>query len=343
MHTYLKDVGNGDTFKGVYLLKSVQQGVTQKGDLFWSIKLADASTQLDCKIWSPLAQEIKEMTTGSFVSIEAKAQTYRDNVQLVLNSFRTLEEDEVQALDLGHYIPTSPYPLEDMRAELNAIIKKNIVYKPWKNFIKYVLNDERIAPYFYTAPGAKSVHHAYLHGLLEHTLGVVKNCLALCGLYPKLDKQILIVTALFHDIGKIVELSGPLATEYTHSGKLIGHIVLGLEMVDPYFKKAKVDPHLILHYKHLILSHHGELEFGSPKTPATAEAFILHYADNIDAKMAQVFQAIPEESTEDDMTWAPWNNLLGRQLCRVNSTPKQKNTDKENTQKRKQEEQCSLL
>ncbi len=346
MHCDLKNVENGDNLKGFYLVKSVQQGMASNNKPFWSLKLGDASGQLDCKIWSPLAEQFKEITTGSFASIEAKAQLYRDNVQLTIQEFRILEEDEVEALDLSNYVATSPYPRQDMLDELNKIIKKHITYASWKKFVKIVMADELVEPYFDTAPGAKSVHHAYLNGLLEHTLGVCKNCVSICANYPQLDKQVLLVAALFHDVGKIQELSGALATEYTNKGKLVGHISLGMQLFEKYLEKAKIEEHLALHFKHLILSHHGELEFGSPKTPATAEAFILHYADNIDAKIAQIFHALPLEDFEakkENIVWSPWNTYLNRQLCRIVPTPSKElskaDSDEEGKEETKEENQ----
>ncbi len=350
MHCDLKNVENGDNLKGFYLVKSVQQGMASNNKAFWSIKLGDASGQLDCKIWSPLAEQIKEISTGSFASIEAKAQVYRDNVQLTIQEFRILEEEEVENLDLSNYVAASPYPREDMLDELNKIIKKHIVYPAWKKFIKMLMADPLVEPYFASAPGAKSVHHAYLNGLLEHTLFVCKNCVAICTNYPQIDKQVLLVAALFHDVGKIQELSGALATEYTNKGKLIGHINIGMELFEKYLEKAKIEDHLALHFKHLILSHHGELEFGSPKTPATAEAFILHYADNIDAKIAQIFSALPyaeNEKKEEKIVWSGWNNYLNRQLCRIEPTPNKKDANEssiENNEENKPKlEQCSLV
>ncbi len=350
MHCDLKNVESGDNLKGVYLVKSVQQGMASNNKPFWSIKLGDASGQLDCKIWSPLAEQFKEISTGSFASIESRAQLYRDNVQLTINEFRILEQEEVNALDLSNYVATSQYPQAEMLEELNKIIKKHITYAPWKKFVKLVMADENVEPKFASAPGAKSVHHAYLSGLLEHTLFVCKNCVSICANYPQLDKQILLIAALFHDVGKIQELSGALATEYTNRGKLIGHISIGMELFEKYLEKAKIDEHLALHFKHLILSHHGELEFGSPKTPATAEAFILHYADNIDAKIAQIFAALPLselEGKEDNMVWSTWNTYLNRQLCRIKPSPDKKELSEEKEENKKQEnaelEQFSLI
>ncbi len=334
MHIYLKDLGNGDEIKGIYFIKSAQQGTTQRGDPFFSIKIADSSMQMDCKIWAPLSTVFKEIPVNTFVSLEGKAQSYKENIQLSLREFRLLDEEEINNLDLSHYIATSPRNRQEMIDELYALIDEHIVYEPWQKFISYVLSDPRIEPYFFDAPGAKSIHHAYLHGLLEHTLGVCKNCMAIAQIYPQIDKQILFVAALCHDLGKIEELSGALGTEYTDFGKLVGHISIVMEILEPYYAKANIDRHLVLHLKHLILSHHGELEYGSPKVPATSEAFVLHYADNIDAKITQISQALPQvenaaESAETDckekseplMQWSAWNSLLGRQLCSVPKSP----------------------
>ncbi len=321
-HIFLKNILSGDQLQGIYFVKAAQQSTTQRGDVFWSLRISDCSGQMECKIWSPLAADIKEIPLQSFISVEGKTQNYKENVQGVIHQLRLLEDDEVQNLNLANYIPSSPRSEQEMLIELQELIEKHITYQPWKDFIGATLNDERVKPYFTTAPGAKSIHHAYLRGLFEHTLAVCNNCLAICALYPKLDKQILFAAALFHDIGKIEELSGALGTEYTSLGKLMGHISIGMEIVTPHLHNCGLEAHSIQHYKHLILSHHGELEYGSPKTPSTPEAFILHYADNIDAKLAQVYQALPDETLDnEDMAWTGWNNLLNRQLCRMKESP----------------------
>ena len=192
-------------------------------------------------------------------------------------------------------------------------------FKQCEVILFQVLNDAELAPAFRVCPAAKSVHHAYAGGLLEHSLGVFRLCRRLADQYPELDRQTLLAGALFHDIGKIREFSGGLVNDYTDEGRLIGHLELGIEMLEPFWRKAGLEPGLVRHLKHLILSHHGEPEYGAVRLPQTAEALVLHYADNIDAKMAQcrsLFAAL-----EGDEGWTPYQNTLSRALFRGPRTP----------------------
>ena len=206
-------------------------------------------------------------------------------------------------------------------------------HAPWKLFVRSVLEDERVRLRLPAAPAAKSVHHAYVGGLLEHMLSVAGLCLRMADHYPELDRQMLCAGALLHDIGKLEEMSGGLVNEYTDAGRFLGHIAQGLIMMEPHLAASGLEPALALHFRHLIASHHGEPEYGSPRQPATAEAFALHYADNIDAKLAQWRALFPPREasspngsgdaagTPGGLEWSPWQSLLGRALCRVPRTP----------------------
>ncbi len=318
-HLFLDKLEAQDIVKCIYLVRSANKANTAKGDVYWALKLADNTGQIDAKIWSPLASSL-EIKGGDFISIEGGAQSYKDSLQMVVNSARILEKEEVENLDLSLYILASPIPLEEMKEELEKLVKKNIHYKPWGKFINYMMKDSRIAPYFETAPAAKAMHHAYLHGLLEHTLGVTKTAIALADLYPQVDKELLIVGGLFHDIGKIEEMSGVLSTEYTNAGKLLGHTIICLGIMEEYLKKAEVPEHLSIHLKHLIISHHGMPEFGAAKVPSTTEAWLLHYADNIDAKANRYFQI--KRNEEEIIQWHP-NAGFNQQFAIVEKTPQE--------------------
>ncbi len=337
-HLYIDKLEAQDIIKCIYLVRSANKANTAKGDVYWSLKLADNTGQIDAKIWSPLANSL-EIKGGDFISVEGGAQSYKDSLQMVVNSARILTNAEVQDLDLSLYILASPIPLDEMKEDLEKLVKKNIKYKPWGKFINYMMKDERIAPYFESAPAAKAMHHAYLHGLLEHTLGVTKTCVALADLYPQVDKEILIVGALFHDIGKIEEMSGVLSTEYTHVGKLLGHTIICLGIMEEYLKKADVPEYLATHLKHLIISHHGMPEFGAVKAPLTTEAWLLHYADNIDAKANRYFQI--KRNEEEIVQWHP-NAGFNQQFAIIERTPQEEKKVKEKT-KKESVEQGSLL
>ena len=183
-----------------------------------------------------------------------------------------------------------------------------------------VLNNQELRASFRVCPAAKGVHHAYVGGLLEHTLSVFRLCRRIADQYPELDRQALLAGALFHDFGKIREFSGGLANDYTDEGRLLGHLMLGVEMLAPYLAKSGLDEGLQRHLKHLILSHHGELQFGAVRQPHTAEALALHYADNLDAKMAQC-RGLFDQLGGEGQDWTPWQATLGRPLYRAPRTP----------------------
>ncbi len=315
---YVKDLTPPCEARGVFAVAQAMLGQSRNGP-YWRLVLSDASGMLEAKIWSPLSGEFSEIPTGALAEVRGRVALFRDQPQLSLEAFRLLPLEECAALSLADFVPASPYDPDDMLAELHALAEQEFTHKPWRKFVRAVLNDAELAPAFRVCPAAKSVHHAYAGGLLEHSLGVFRLCRRLADQYPELDRQTLLAGALFHDIGKIREFSGGLVNDYTDEGRLIGHLELGIEMLEPFWRKAGLEPGLVRHLKHLILSHHGEPEYGAVRLPQTAEALVLHYADNIDAKMAQcrsLFAAL-----EGDEGWTPYQNTLSRALFRGPRTP----------------------
>jgi 3'-5' exoribonuclease len=273
---------------------------------------------MDAKVWSPLSQQLTGLTAGQFVFVRGQAATYRDKCQLTLDQLTVVPEAEV---DLSDFLPPSPVEPDALLSQIEELCRKELTHKPWRSLMKKILNDEDIRAHLLPATGAKSVHHAYAGGLLEHTLAVARTCLALCDQYAQLDRQVLLCAALLHDIGKAWELTSGLTCDYTDEGRLLGHIQIGLTRIEPFLQKSKdLEPELILHLKHLIISHHGEYEFGAPKRPKTSEAFILHFADNIDAKMNTIAGAYADlDGTEQN--WTPFQRFLDRYLYRPARTP----------------------
>jgi len=273
---------------------------------------------MEAKIWSPLSQAHPGLSAGQIVQVRAQAANYRDKCQLTIDQLSAVGAAEA---DLSEFLPPSPVKPEALLTEIEDLCRRELTHKPWRSLVKKVLADTEIRGRLLPATGAKAVHHAYAGGLLEHTLAVARTCLGLANLYPHLDRQILLVAAILHDLGKAWELTSGLACEYTDEGRLLGHIQIGLARIEPFLAKTKdLDEGLILHLKHLILSHHGEYEFGAPKRPKTPEAFILHFADNIDAKMNTLAGAYAElEGTEQ--SWTPFQRYLDRYLYRAPHTP----------------------
>jgi len=254
---------------------------------------------------------------------------------------RVLEAEEQAGLDLADFTVSSGYDSEELFAGLEDLCRQHFTHTPWKKFYKYLFQDAEIAQQLRIAPAAKAMHHAYVGGLLEHTLGVCRLCMSFADLYPDLDRQILLAGAICHDLGKIWELSSGLLIDYTSAGRLIGHISLTLEKLEPYMAKSLLEPELVEHLKHLILSHHGSREFGSPCLPATAEAMALHYADNLDAKLNQIrgaLNAVPE----GEPGWSGYIGGLERHLFRARPSPDDTPARPKDSKSR-QERQCSLL
>lgn len=314
---YIRDISPGQTIQDYFLLSEARTGQSRNGP-YWSLMLQDASGQMEAKIWSPLSQAHPGLGAGQIVQVRAQAANYRDKCQLTIDQ---LTEVDTAEADLKEFLPPSPVDPEALLAEVEDLCRRELTHKPWRSLMKKVLTDPEIRGRLLPATGAKAVHHAYAGGLLEHTLAVARTCLALANLYPQLDRQILLVAALLHDLGKAWELTSGLACEYTDEGRLLGHIQIGLTRIEPFLAKTKeLDEGLALHLKHLIISHHGEYEFGAPKRPKTPEAFILHFADNIDAKMNTLAGAYAElDGTEQ--AWTPFQRYLDRYLYRPQRTP----------------------
>ena len=342
----IRDLKVNDDVRSVFLIWAASLQQSRNGP-YWRLELRDATGSLEAKIWSPLSAEFSNLAPGQLVEVGGRVGLFREQPQVTVENLRPLTDAERDALNLADFMPASPRPPAQMLAEAEALCRAEFTHKPWRTFALAVLGDEAIRARLLTAPAAKSVHHAYAGGLLEHMLSVAGLCLRMADHYPELDRQTLLAAALFHDIGKLEEMNGGLTTEYTDAGRLLGHIIQGLAMLEPFLAASGLEPDLALHFRHLIASHHGEPEFGAPKQPATAEAFALHHADNVDAKIAQwraLFPAGPEQSSDgaaertkengddtanavhsspqrEELEWSPWQNTLSRSLCRPVRTP----------------------
>ena len=344
---WARDVASGEEIRALYLIGTASQLQAKNGP-FWRLELKDASGTLEARIWNPLSQQFTDIPSGVIAEIEGRAESFRDKLQVNVAALRVLSPEEAAQVDPSAFMASSSRPPQDMLDDLEALCHAEFVYKPWRKFITAVLEDETIRIPLLTAPAAKSVHHAWVGGLLEHTLSVATLCLRFCDHYPELDRQTLLAGAICHDLGKLWELSGGLANDYTDAGRLVGHINLCLEKLDRHLTKAGLGEDLILHFRHLVLSHHGQYEYGSPRLPQTAEAFALHYADNIDAKITQS-RSLFEELDEGESGWSPYQKTLERQLFQAPKTPESESR-RGRAPKRAPEEpeaprldQCSLL
>lgn len=280
---YINTLREGETIREIYLCKGKRTAETRNGKPYDNLILQDKTGTLDGKVWSPNSNGIADYDEKDFVDVYGEVISYNGNLQLNIKQLRVASEEEYNPAD---YMPTSEKSVDGMYQELLSYIAqvKNQYLQQVLQY--YFVKNEAFIKAFKGHSAAKSVHHGFAGGLLEHTLSVVKFCEYLAGAYPILNKDLLYTAAICHDIGKTKELSDFPENDYTDEGQLLGHIVIGTEMMSEAIRQIPDFPvKLANELKHCILAHHGELEFGSPKKPALVEAVALNFADNTDAKM----------------------------------------------------------
>ncbi|MDR1856357.1 MAG: HD domain-containing protein [Desulfovibrio sp.] len=283
---FVKDIAPGVPVKGLFLVRNALRGRTKNGHDFLTLSLGDCSGTVDAKVWSPLCNEFPSFPPDSVVLVDGTGDMFNEQLQVKVNALDLLAPKEVEGLDVSLFVtPPCPAP-EVMFRELKALVDAECRHPKWRALLDSVFGDEGIRTRLMRRPAAKFVHHAYPGGLLEHTLSVCRTCMRMADGYPELDRQTLLVGALFHDLGKTREFEGTLSFDYSEEGDMMGHATIALEMLAPHFAAVGLEPELELHLKHLILSHHGTLEHGAVCLPKTPEAFALHFADNLDAKLA---------------------------------------------------------
>lgn len=337
----VKDIVPNIHVAGLFVVGSADLGQSRNGP-FWKLLLFDSTGNVEAKIWHPLSAEFPEIVSGCIAFVSGRSSLYRDQLQLAIDQFSPLSEGHMAEIDRRDFMPASPNDPDEMLNDLKTLCLEEFKYPPWRKLILSVLNNPEYRKALVTMPAAKSVHHAYAGGLLEHTLGVCRLCRTIADQYPQLDRQTLLAGAFFHDFGKIREFSTGFVNDYTDQGKLLGHIFLGIQMLDPLMAEAKLDSHLAEHLRHLVISHHGELEYGAARLPQTPEAFALHYADNLDAKLAQCRNAFTAANTEYG-TWGPWQRTLERAFFRAKPTPGQIRSNAQQAAIKKGEQCLSLL
>ena len=341
---FVKDLVPGLQVTDTFVLLDAKQGQARNGP-FWTLQLQDATGKIEAKIWSPQSQSYPSLDSGQLVRVEGMVTQFREQHQINVNQIAELGDLNQEGADASQFIPSSKEKPELLLLRLEELCRKHIFWPPWRKLVLKVLAAPDIRPRLLNATGGKAIHHAYVGGLLEHTLSVTELCLKYCEHYEELDQDVLLTAAVCHDLGKAWELTGGVSCDYTDEGRLLGHIHLGLEVLEPFLRKSGLEPELILHFKHIILSHHGEYEYGSPKRPKTAEAFCLHFADNMDAKMNQIhslFGGDEEDGPEEDDSpaWSPYQRSLERYIYRPRHTPMGLMGRK--SDKKQEESQCLL-
>ena len=310
---YLNELHEGDRISNIYLCKHKQAAVTKNGKPYENVILQDKTGCMDAKIWDPNSQGIDDFDVLDYIDVVGDVTTFAGALQVNIKRVRKTREGEYDPAD---YLPVSENSTDDMYGKLLAYIKS--VKNTWLSQLleKLFVEDVEFIKSFQNHSAAKTVHHGFVGGLLEHTLGVARLCDFYAATYPLLNRDVLLAAALCHDIGKTKELSEFPLNDYTDDGQLLGHIMIGAEMIHDKIKEIPgFPPVLESELKHCILAHHGELEFGSPKKPAMAEAVALNLADNTDARMETLTEVFASAGQKKE--WLGYNRLFESNLRRT--------------------------
>lgn len=306
---YINTLQEGETIRNVYLCKGKRSAETRNGKSYDNLLLQDKTGTLDGKVWDPNSGGIADYDEMDFIEVFGEVISYNNNLQINIKQIRKAQEGEYVTVD---YMPTTDKSTEGMYEELLGYIAKidNSFLRQTAEF--YYVHDEVFIKKFKEHSAAKSIHHGFSGGLLEHTLSVVRFCAFMASNYSILNKDLLYTAALFHDIGKTKELSTFPENDYTDDGQLLGHIVIGVEMISEAVRSIPDFPHTIAsELKHCVVAHHGELEYGSPKKPALAEALALYFADCADSKLQTMTELFKDKKNNG---WIGYNRLFESNL-----------------------------
>lgn len=307
---YIKDYKDGDRVFDIYLCKHKISAVTKNGKPYDTVVLQDKTGTIDAKVWDPNNAGIAEFDSLDYIEVYGDITSFQGALQVNVKRIRKCQEGEYTPAD---YLPVSRFDREEMYQELLSYINsvENVYLK--KLLQEFFVKDEAFISAFKQSSAAKTVHHGFVGGLLQHTLGVTKLCDYYCSTYPLLKRDLLITAAICHDMGKTREISLFPENDYTDAGQFLGHIVIGVEMIGEKVRNIPGFPEVLANeLKHCILAHHGEYEFGSPKKPAIMEAMALNLADNTDAKMETFTEIL--ESSKDNNGWLGFNRLFDSNL-----------------------------
>ena len=309
---FIEEFKEGDIIQGVYLCKSKAGAKTKAGKDYENVVIMDKTGQIDAKIWDPSSPGIMDFDANDFVMIKGQVVSYNKTLQFKVDNARKAEPGEYVECD---YVPASRFNADDMTAELLGVVdsvKNEYLNRLLNSFFR---EDTAFVEKFKVSSAAKSVHHGFMGGLLEHTLSVAKMCSKICENYDHINRDITVTSALLHDIGKTREISAFPQNDYTDEGNLIGHIVIGYGMIREKIAGIEGFPEVLGNeIEHCILSHHGQLEYGSPKKPATVEAYALAMADNMDAHFETFREAFEVKNSNN---WLGFNKWLDSNIRRT--------------------------
>jgi 3'-5' exoribonuclease len=322
-HQLIAQLKEGAQVKQCFLVRQVESRTAKTGKPFLTLVLGDVSGTINAKVWEDVLKRCPgPFAASDFVAVQGTVESYQGEPQIKVQYINTVEALQALGRELPDFdpallIPVTPYDREQMFRELGELAGEHL-HSPLKELVLRLLS--RYEADLLESPGARNLHHPYLGGLLEHTWSVSRHALRSLDIYPELNRDLVLAGAILHDLGKIKELANPRAPERTREGELLGHIVLGWEMVREEARSLEFpDPNLLVQLEHIILSHHGSLEFGSPVVPKTREALLVYFLDDLDAKLKMMGQHLESDSTDRDFT--SYHRVLQRGLYKGGEKP----------------------
>lgn len=308
--TFIRDIREKEHVAGTFLVTKKEMGLSKSGKPYINMRLMDSTGELEARVWEDAEELGKKFLKDDVVAVKGFAVAYQGGLQVNVSSIVPLQDGEYSIRD---FLPASQRDPGEMMAELDGIVSA-MKDEHLKGLLTAIFKDPDIRSRFEVAPAAKAMHHSYLSGLLEHVLSICALAGKVAAHYgAAVNRDLLTAGAILHDIGKIYELSYRRSFDYTDEGRLIGHITMGVELIDDKVRSLKDFPReLAVLLKHMILSHHGQLEFGSPKRPKTIEAIVLSYLDDLDAKVSTVRTLI--ETSAGGASWTPYQRLFERYI-----------------------------
>jgi 3'-5' exoribonuclease len=314
-HTFINQIEPGQAVDDIFLVKEPILRSTTRGDLYIAMYLCDRTGQLNGRMWQATEAIYNALPKPGFAHILGRSEIYQNNLQIIVNNISIVDTSKVS---LDDFLPRTTKDTDKLFKEVKDVLGR-IKNSQLKAIVDEFLADDELMKKFRTAPAAIKIHHNYLGGLLEHTHNTLNVAVAILPFYPQVQDDLVLAALFLHDIGKTEELVYDIAFSYTNTGQLLGHIAQALLMIKQKAdgledKGKKIDQNTMDSLNHIILSHHGQYEFGSPKLPATPEAFLVNYIDDLDAKLNQVTAAIDNENPDSD--WTSWQKTLETRLYR---------------------------
>ncbi len=314
-HKFVNQIGPGETIDDIYIVNNPILRSTTRGDLYIAMFLSDRTGQVNGRMWQATETIYKALPQPGFIRVQGRSELYQNNLQIIINNVSVVDADKVKIDD---YLARTDKDVDKMFEEVKEMVGR-IENPQLKALVGEFLADAQLMERLCNAPAAMKLHHACIGGLLEHTHNMLRVAVAVLPFYPSVQADLVLAGVFLHDIGKTQELAYDMAFSYTDSGQLIGHITQSLLMMNQKAdalrsRGVQIEQATLDALGHIMLSHHGAYEFGSPKLPATTEAFMVNCIDDLDAKISQVVEAINTEVS--DSNWTAWKNALQTRLYR---------------------------